>query len=58
MENLASVNARLVLIYIGDWRRAQAWKGPFWKDVIREHILTARRVRNGKAYYHPPAALD
>lgn len=58
MENLANVNARLVLIYIGDWRRARAGNGPFWKEVVREHILTARRVNNGKAYYHPAFALD
>lgn len=61
MENLTKVNARLMLIWAGNRRRetlARACKGPYWKEVVKGDVITARRLNNAKPYYHRANALD
>ena len=61
MENLAKVNARLLLIWVGDQRRAyqnRHDRGPFFHWTLRKDIELAKEVGGKKPYYHHANALD
>ena len=61
MENLTKVSARLLLIHESALRRANQVRsepGPYWRDVLWDYILTARRLNSATPYYNRAAAFD
>ena len=51
MENLAKLQARLILIECAAWRMAkktQVYPGKYWKEVQAHKLLDARNLNRGE----------